>query len=186
MANLLPIDKLNNLQTDITEIFSKENITEADKEEIEDSVLDLLIMAYMYGWTSASDELDTEIIPDTNKVDESVNKQIAGKNWKDRVGEYLQNGTAEEILRVADTEMVRIYNESKLDFAEGCEFAVYKTWGTQLDDKVRDTHFYLEGVKVEVGDRFYTFDGDSALAPGGFSLVQNNVNCRCTLELSRD
>jgi hypothetical protein len=49
------------------------------------------------------------------------------------------------------------------------------------DDRVRDTHMFLEGVEVPMGERFYTFDGDSAMIPGDFALPENNINCRCTL-----
>jgi hypothetical protein len=54
-----------------------------------------------------------------------------------------------------------------------------------LDDRVRETHDYLEGVRVGIDDLFYTFDGDAAYAPGGFGDPSNNVNCRCYLTLVR-
>ena len=51
------------------------------------------------------------------------------------------------------------------------------------DDKVRETHDYLEGVEVDLASEFVTFDGDSAKFPGDFSRAENNVNCRCVIDL---
>ena len=52
------------------------------------------------------------------------------------------------------------------------------------DERVRDTHSPLEGITVGLNDLFYTWDGDAAMAPGGFTLPQNNVNCRCWITLT--
>lgn len=62
---------------------------------------------------------------------------------------------------------------------------IYKEWMTMMDDKVRDTHDYLEGMKVPLDAMFMTFDGDQAEAPGGFELAENNVQCRCWLKLTK-
>ena len=87
------------------------------------------------------------------------------------------------ILRVLDTEGHRIYNEGGFARAGDCG-AKYKQWQTMADDKVRDTHSYLSGVKIPIDEKFYTYDGDSALLPSGFSLAENNVNCRCWVSYS--
>lgn len=89
----------------------------------------------------------------------------------------------EAITRIAETEMHRIANTAALDTAKYAG-AKYKTWATMLDDKVRDTHDYLEGETVDIDDDFYTYDGDHASAPGLFELAENNVNCRCELLFS--
>lgn len=85
---------------------------------------------------------------------------------------------------VAETETHRAINTGGLDGAQ--EYAdthrgqtVFKEWRTMLDDRVRDTHDFLEGAKVPLNARFYTFDGDSARFPGDFVLPQNNCGCRC-------
>ena len=36
-----------------------------------------------------------------------------------------------------------------------------------MDDKVRETHRYLEGASVSLDEEFWTFDGDHAAYPGG-------------------
>ena len=61
---------------------------------------------------------------------------------------------------------------------------VYKTWQTMQDDRVRETHDYLEGMTIPLKEKFKTLDMDEADAPGGFTLPENNVNCRCWLSYS--
>ena len=58
-----------------------------------------------------------------------------------------------------------------------------KQWRTMEDERVRDTHVYLDGVKAASDERFYTYDGDSARFPGDFSKAQNNINCRCWIDI---
>lgn len=89
----------------------------------------------------------------------------------------------EAITRIAETETHRIANTAALDTAKYAG-AKSKTWVTMLDDKVRDTHDYLEGETVNIDEDFYTYDGDHASAPGLFELAENNVNCRCELLFS--
>ena len=111
----------------------------------------------------------------------TVDEKVAGKTWKDRVREYSENGgNAEDIVRIIDTESHRIANQSALDTAKKAG-AKTKTWVTMMDDKVRDTHFPLEGVTIPIDADFITWDDDYAPAPGMFTLPQNNVNCRCEL-----
>jgi SPP1 gp7 family putative phage head morphogenesis protein len=113
-----------------------------------------------------------------------VDAKVAGKTWRERVEDYFSNGgTGADIARIADTEMHRIANTAALDTAKRAG-ARNKTWITMLDDRVRDTHDYLEGQTVSIDDDFYTYDGDHASAPGLFSFASNNVNCRCELLFS--
>ena len=89
---------------------------------------------------------------------------------------------------VAETETHRAINDGELDAGHEYErthpnVTLYKRWRTMMDDRVRDPHDFLEGAIVPLNARFYTFDGDSALIPGGFMLPENNVNCRCDIEL---
>ena len=91
--------------------------------------------------------------------------------------------TVDDIVRIAETESHRIANTSALDTARHGG-ATKKTWVTMLDDRVRETHDYLEGMTVGIDDDFYTYDGDHAPAPSLFQLASNNVNCRCELIFS--
>lgn len=175
-----------------------------------DEILDMLLMQYIYGNEDANEMLgifvnwserttmDTETITlgtepyriDSERMERVVYAVVADKTWKERVREWYgsENGTADDIVRIIETESHRVYNDSILDVGEQAEAdtgGVSKTWFTVGDDRVRDTHEYLEGATVPVNERFYTFDGDSAMYPGGFTMPQNNCNCRCSIWITR-
>lgn len=174
----------------------------AVKEDRMDEILELLILSYLYGNEAANDMLyrteietrmqsETEtirIVPiDTDSMNGSVYRDIAGENWEQRVSDYYdsEDGTADDVIRVLDTDSHRIYNDAIEDVGERSSGRIYKTWETMLDDRVRDTHEWLQSVRVPLNERFYTYDGDSARYPGDFTLPQNNINCRCRISLSR-
>lgn len=152
---------------------------------------------------TAADRLD-DYVKTANDVIKAVNDQIKSENDQIEIApaeNFAANlsdisaqisKTAQSLVydlsRLAETEAHRVLNEaildSALDYAEkNPEKTVMKTWATMLDDRVRETHDYLEGVTVPADARFYTFDGDSAMAPGGFGKAENNCNCRCVLRI---
>lgn len=156
-----------------------------EEEDIIDEMLDLYLLAYFEGSKDAAKELMIEDEPDVKTAQKVINKPIDGKTYEDRVRDYLSGkmgettGTpAEAIVRVAETDSIRIYNEAKLDMAMK-HGAKSKTWHTMEDNRVRDTHYPLDKVTVPIDAKFYTYDGDSAVAPAQFSNASNNVNCRC-------
>lgn len=169
-----------------------------------DEILDILLMEYIYGnedanemlgiavdWSDTTSTLGTEAYRiDQDRMNDAINAVVADKTWKERVRDWYEsgNGTPDDIIRIIETESHRVYNDSILSVGEQAEAdtgGVYKTWFTMADDRVRDTHEPLEGVTVPYHERFYTFDNDSAMAPGGFSDPQNNINCRCSIWLTR-
>ena len=183
MASVLPFDELNRFNTQVRKRFGAENISSFadDKEDIIDELLDLFLLAYATGNIVTNENLSGNWQPSAEDVEEVVNEKVSGKTWKDRVKDYFANGgNVDDLIRIAETETHRIANTSALRTARE-DGATMKTWATMLDDRVRETHDYLEGMTVSIGDDFWTFDGDHASAPGLFSLAENNVNCRCEL-----
>ena len=176
--------------------FRKRNLADSkekrpqEDEDIIDELLDLYLLAFYEGSKDAGKELMMDVEPSVEDAEKVINRPIAGKTFRDRVTEYLNGemgettGTpAEAIARVAETDSVRIYNESKLETAVNLG-AREKTWHTMEDDKVRDTHELLDGVSAPIDGLFYTYDGDRAAAPGQFADPSNNVNCRCWLTVN--
>lgn len=137
-------------------------------------------MAYIFGTDDVSKSLKEEISPNIDKMYESIEKPIAGETWKERIEKTT---TKDEIKRIFVTESHRVFSDGQWDSAEGR--ATHKTWHTQEDDKVRDSHWYIDGLTVGLNDFFNTLDGDKALKPYGFSLAENNINCRCYLDYSK-
>ena len=155
-----------------------------------DEILDMLIMAYVFGTEDADEELTVTEEVVTDEMYNAVWLEIAGRNWEQRVREYFDdpNGTVDDIMRVVETDTNRIYSDAVLNVGEKVSkrgVPVSKTWNTMLDDRVRDTHEFLESVTVPVDRRFTTFDGDSARYPGDFADPSNNVNCRCYITVAR-
>ena len=189
---ILPVDEINAFEDRLKVHFTDEGKgrikSRQDAEDIIDEMLDLFLLAYANGATATNTELGTAVMPSVDAVDAAVYAPVAGETWRDRVMGYFDNGgTLYDIRRIAETDATRIYNQGAVDavVANNATASTVKRWRTMGDEKVRDTHDYLEGTEVPFGSRFYTYDGDSADYPGGFSLPENNINCRCIVEVIR-
>lgn len=185
---LIPIDELNAVKAGLSIHFDADGHirSEQDKEDIIDEMLDLFLLAYASGTEAANADVGTDYSYDVSSVIRIVDEPVAGETWRQRVQKYYENGgTQYDIERIAETDMARVYNTAVLDVADKAGNGTLKRWVTMLDDRVRETHDYLEGVTVPYDADFYTFDGDHARAPGMFALPENNINCRCVIELER-
>lgn len=207
--NLLPIDSIDALKKSV-EI--DRNLA-TNTQELIDDIEDLLIMSYVYGSNSAAESLGVDAKPSLSAMQSALDKEYDGLTYKDRISKYAEelknighssdfteetasamgqyDGVGAEpiiydIQRVIDTESTRMYNDgvynTALAYGDG---NATKRWVTMGDDRVRDTHEYLDGLTVAINDDFYTFDGDHAPYPGGFSSVSNNANCRCIIEIQK-
>ena len=176
------IDELNLITAYIYQSRNKE------VEGIMEDILSLLIEAYLLGFRD-TEEAENEKV-DTEKLDQAVNKKIAGETVRDRIRTHVENEDLPALQRVLATEYHRDYNQGALDGAQvqqtrqGGKKYTTKTWMTMLDDRVRDTHEFLEGVTIPINEEFYTNDGDHAMIPGGFENPDNNINCRCILRFA--
>lgn len=175
---LFPFDELNT----VLEALPLQ-LALSKKDEIEDDIEELLIMSYVYGGDSAGYDLNITPKTDLKKLEAALYKDIDGKTYKDRLDEYIPLGNYEDIKRVVETETHRLYVTGQFDTAKTMP-QVLKKWQTMKDERVRATHDYLEGEEREIDEPFFTYDGDSAMFPGDFTLAENNVNCRCELSFT--
>lgn len=189
---ILPVDEINalgeRLKVHFTDDGKGQIKSREDAEDIIDELLDLYLLAYADGATATNAELGTNEMPSIDLAQAAIDKVIAGETWRERViGYYESGGTLYDIQRIAETDATRIYNTGALDavMANGDGAGINKRWVTMMDDRVRDTHFYLEGMEVPYNSEFWTYDGDHAAAPGMFALPENNINCRCIVEIIR-
>ena len=203
MDRLMPFDELSVMSERIKADFQlTPEQRKAVKEDRMDEILELLILSYLYGNEAANDMLyrteietrmqsETEtvrIVPiDTDSMNGSVYRDIAGENWEQRISDYYdsEDGTADDVIRVLDTDSHRIYNDAIEDVGERSSGRIYKTWRTMEDLRVRDPHAYLEGMTIPIDRRFYSYNGQSARYPGDFGTPEMDCNCRCRIELSR-
>ena len=169
---------LQALKSPVSEDKSKE------LEDLSDEMLDLLISAYVYGVDDTNFLMGGNESPDLNEMRATIEMKIDGKDFRERIAEHLNEGDIGMIGTVADTDAMRAYNSAVLNTGEKLG-ATKKTWHTMEDEKVRDTHFPLDGVTVPKDAYFYTYDGDKALQPGLFEKAENNCGCRCFLEVSK-
>ena len=185
MSDLFHWDELNLLRQDAVQFIRESRKKKPDIWEI-DRFLDymefVLCLIFMYGWNDA-EEIGVVPFPD-GLDDRTVNLEIEGETFRQRVERQIDELSDEGVLRIIETEAHRDYNTGVVAAAQSSGKSVRKTWNTMLDDRVRDTHSYLESMTVGIDDKFYTYDGDSAMFPGGFSLPENNVNCRCYVTLT--
>lgn len=189
---ILPVDEINAFEDRLKVHFTDEGNgrikSRQDAEDIIEELEDLFLLSYANGATATNAELGTAVMPPVDAVDAAVYAAVAGETWRDRVmGYYESGGTLYDIRRIAETDATRIYNQGAVDavVANNATTTTQKRWRTMQDDRVRDTHDYLEGMVVPFNERFYTYDNDSAEFPGGFTLPENNINCRCVVEVIR-
>ena len=170
----LKFDELNELLVSWQE--EEEN---KDAKKGKDEFFDLLIDFFVDGYTLGLISLNKEgELPDPYKF---LDIEYDGTTIGSKFEEYWQSGDYEAIRRLTESEANRMWTQGML-----LSGGNYKTWHTMLDDKVRDTHYPLEGMKLRMNEVFATYDGDEALGPGMFSRAENNANCRCYLSVSEE
>ena len=185
-TTMMKWDELNLLRSSAITLL-QEYRKSHDRKEVHrwcDYMEFVLCLIYDYGWKDAEEIVG--IVPFKNGSDDKcVNLEIEGETYRERIVRQLDEDSLEGIIRIIDTEAHRDYNTGVYD--AGVKSGVpglRKQWQTMMDDRVRDTHAYLQSTVVGMNDRFYTYDGDHASAPGLFALAENNVNCRCELIFS--
>lgn len=183
---LLPWDRLNLLRSQIEMLtinytYRGEQHKRIRARECEDLILDWLIECYLLG-----DEYVRESFGDpgigtvsTEEMYDTIYRKVAGKTFVQRVSEYAAGGDEESIMRVAETDGHRVFNDSSLHTAVLCG-ATEKTWNCLFQNS-RDTHIYLHGTTVPIDAEFYTFKGNHAMYPGQFGVAEEDVNCNCWL-----
>ena len=158
--------------------------------QITDDILSLLIRAYKEGVEAAAKMLAYDLTVDIESMRRAVYEMIDGQTFEDRVAVHVMAGDLSSLQTLVDSEYHRVFNRAEEDAAHEFQstrgLGVSKKWVTVKDNRVRETHEYLEGVTVGLDEEFYTYDGDHASRPGKFTKASNNVNCRCVLELHID
>lgn len=172
-------DELNILETMLSVGgFDRDYARKLFRDSLED--------AYIEGFASAEYMLSQEEDIEEELLLLAVDKEYDGESIFTKFDNYYENGEADKLKTLMDSEFHRAYSQGGLDMASKSGRTVYKTWETMQDDRVRETHDYLDGVTIPISEKFVTLDMDEADAPGGFSLPENNANCRCWLSYSAE
>lgn len=165
------------------ELFEEENdIPQERREEIRREML-----RETGGVPQETAENTPKIPVSAQELYETIYKPIAGETFEERIDRRLREGALDSgtLGRILETDYHRCEETGAYNTAKGYGKASgrepYKIWRTMQDNRVRETHWYIDDTEVPLDNRFYTFDGDSARFPGDFELVENNANCRCWL-----
>lgn len=171
------IDELN---------FIVEQIWGNDLQTAQKRFQDALIDAYIEGFAGVEYLLGVDITLNYENALQVVNQIYGEQSITEKFTDYFNTEDKASLYRLFESEFHRAYNTGALNGAIQSGQPIIKTWVTVRDDKVRETHAYLEGVSAPLDGYFYTADGDKALFPGGFEMAQNNANCRCILQYSAE
>lgn len=181
-----PWDEIRTLEANAEEALNQARTEDFKRirDEYIDRVTEAFEIDYMLGVYDAEFQLGKKIDPDYADIKAVLDRKIDGKDYRERIEGYFEDGTPYDIARVISTDAHRIYNEAIFEGAKKAG-ATRKTWNTMADPRVRDTHSYLDGVTVPIDAEFYTYNGDSAMFPGQFGVAEEDINCRCwvTVEL---
>ena len=190
MASILPFDELNNFTLKLRSMFPdgklppKEEAKE-EEEDIIDEMLDLFLLAYAQGNSVTSETLSFDWTPSVDDAMEVIDKEVAGKTWRQRVEDYFANGgSVGDLIRIAETETHRDANESAWVTARKAG-AQTKTWHCMMLPTSRDSHIYLDGVTAPIDGEFYSPNGGSTQFPGEWGIAEEDVNCLCWLSFSK-
>lgn len=205
----MPLDELNVLREELQRQYALGKIPE--KRKVISDVEDVLIEAYLMGMKEAAYILGEAEEVDEDRMLESVYARTGGgeptpnQPYRSRVATVSEmeqvdvGGTGnplnfaerleekdsvEDIMRVAETEAHRVFNDAEMDYAV-THGAKTKTWVTMGDDRVRDAHEYLDFVTVPIDEYFVTYDGAKAMRPGAFGIPEYDIGCRCVLSFGR-
>lgn len=185
---LTALDELNVLTTTSYRMAGGDSAARVN--QIVDDVLSFLINAYALGIRNAGIMLGHELSVNVDQMEDAIYLVIEGKTFADRVADHVGGNDIGGLQSLVESEYHRVYNaavqDGATDYVNNGGFGVTKHWHTVKDNLVRETHKYLEGQSVPLEEEFFTYDGDHAAYPGGFTKVENNANCRCIVILTTD
>ena len=183
--DLMPFDELNKFEAALPAHFENGRIkSELDFEDILDLMLDIFLLSYANGVVETNAALASTYEPTLDDVMRTVDKEVVGKTWRERMREIYDNGgTIADVVRIAETEAHRDSNAAAYETAKAVG-AKNKTWHTMMDDRVRDTHYWLEGVSAPIDGEFYNYKGQSTMYPGEWGIAEEDCGCRCFVTYS--
>ena len=95
-------------------------------------------------------------------------------------------GNSAHIRRIVETEGHRLMEQAKLDEAMRAEAQGIKTrkrWISLRDSKTRPAHMALHGTVKNLDENFISPSGGVGKAPGNMGTAEDDINCRCYLEI---
>ena len=119
-------------------------------------------------------------------LNKSIKKEIKfeKKEVIKRVTKKFKNQQEWRVRNAIDTETHTLIEDTKINQHISLGYTT-KTWVTQQDRKVRDSHNRLQGKKIDINKKFRV-GGHWALYPSEASLPpKERINCRCFLVFTK-
>lgn len=88
------------------------------------------------------------------------------------------DGRRKNVATIARSETTPAYGMASVEGWEQSGVVEFKEWLTAHDDAVRESHREADGQTVRL-DQDFTVGTDSMQFPGGGSIPEENLNCRC-------
>ena len=188
MPDLMPFDELNRFEERLPDHFETDPDTgkrriksKQDYEDILDEMFDLFMMSYATGTAATNIDLGSDVTHDVDTVIATIDAEVAGQTWRQRVRKYYEDGGDEaDVMRIATTESHRDSNAAAYNTAKKAG-AVTKVWHCMLLPTSRDSHVWLDGVTAPIDGAFYNYKGESTFYPGQWGIAEEDVNCLCWL-----
>lgn len=133
-----------------------------------------------------TETLLTNRTADLNKIRGTLAQVfIQGKSYPQAASliKGIMNDAAYKAMRIARTEGNRLVNAggyamTQRAISQGID--IVRQWDATLDARTRSRHAALDGKSEDENGLFHIGD-DTSPYPGQFGLVQNSVNCRCSI-----
>jgi len=107
-----------------------------------------------------------------------------------RIATETAESNMKSMVRYARTAMTGAQNSGRMESlhrAKGMGIQCKKCWLATLDSRTRDSHQKMDGVTIDVDDKFKTPLGSEMEYPGDIKGKPGDVwNCRCTLTYEYD
>jgi len=193
MPTVLDFDELDVLAS--TLYRETENLpAEERKKRICDELEDILLYCYVFGINRVhesaelTEEERAKYQPSGEAIYDTLYMPVDGEDFRQRVSRRIDEGTLGEyeLQRIVETDGHRVSETGAYETAElvsyetGMQFE--KVWETMRDPRVRDTHDYLQSMRVGLDEFFVTYNGNKTKFPGEFGIAEEDCNCRCWCE----
>lgn len=143
---------------------------------------------FSYLSKNLSDKLYSDTYDVARKTIGQISKGVAMNESYATISKNIANKasiTVNNALRITRTEAHRITNEVKqktIAKAQDAGADVVKQWDSTIDRRTRKTHVELDGQLREIDQPFkIPSTGATAMYPGGFGIVKEDIHCRCAL-----
>lgn len=189
-AYIAEFDEIETLSSALYQGYETGKIS---KKKVIDTIETFLEYAYQLGEQIAQEDLEIDegdiayFEVSEKEMLKAIYKKIDGKTFKERAEEHLDEKQGNGIFKnFISSEFHRNTNEGMHGLVQKYgPKKVTKTWQTMRDDRVRDTHDYLEGMTIPYSEDFYTYNGDHAPLPGMFGIAEEDCGCRCIAKLNK-